>query len=110
MEEVELNEWERALCEELRHLRERWRKRARELLEEAAAARASGRADEIAHAVELERHVEMINALFDNAEVKLYAAARARQRGEIWNEAIAAEAAMTEIEMLKSYARGWPLG
>ncbi|MCC6050755.1 MAG: hypothetical protein LM580_08605 [Thermofilum sp.] len=108
VEEVELDEWERERLEELRQLRERWRKRARELLEEAAAARASGR--EIERAVELEQYVEMINVLFDNAEAKIYAAARARQRGEDWNEVIAAKEAATDIEMLRIYAKDWPPG
>jgi hypothetical protein len=106
--EPELDAWERERLEELRQLRERWRKRARALLEEARAARASGSKDGIAHAVELERYVEMINTLFDNAEAKLYAAARARIRGEAWNEAIAEEEAATDLAMLRSYAREWP--
>jgi hypothetical protein len=110
VEEVELDEWERERLEELRQLRERWRKRARELLEEAAAARASGRESEIERAVELEQYVEMINVLFKNAEAKIYAAARARQRGEDWNEVIAAKEAATDIEMLRIYAKDWPPG
>jgi len=49
----------------------------------------------------------MINVLFSNAEAMIYAA-RARQRGEVWNEAAAAEAAAIDIAMLRAYAKDWP--
>jgi DNA repair exonuclease SbcCD ATPase subunit len=103
-----MSEWEEKVREELEELRALWEAyKERELLPAVKKARALGTKEALDEAVNVEMHIEGIEALFAETEEELEAEIRATERGDEFNAVIAAQRAAEALEMLRVYAKGW---
>ena len=103
-----MDAWEEKVLEELENLRALWRSfKEREILPAVREARELGTKEALDEAVNIERYVEGIEALFAEVEAELEAETRARERGDEFNAVVAAQRVAEALEMLRVYARSW---
>ena len=105
---MSVGEWERKVREELEELRALWEAyKERELLPVVREAREMGTKEALDEAVNIEVHIEGIEALFAEVEAELEAEISATEQGDDFNAVIAAKRVMEALEMLRVYARRW---
>jgi hypothetical protein len=103
-----MDAWEEKVLEEIEQLRELWKAYKERVLEPVIReARSRGTKEDLDVAVNIEVHMESIEALFIEAEEELEAEVNAVERGDDFNAVIAAQRVAEALEMLRVYAKSW---